>query len=282
MSANHLHQLAAWATWAKHHGPLLAGSTCGLVLASQLPRMFAGARQRHHDAHWASRRDLRKAFLLGTSGVVVGRIGGTVLRYHGKGHVFVVAATQTGKSRSLVKSTLLEEQPRTSILVHDPKGELYETTAAYRATVSKVVKLAPCTDTTDCYNPLDAIRLDTEDEFADLGLVASMLVNPEGHTFKSESEEHFVRLAQISLRGLLLYGMQTGQVVGLGDLYGLVTQGQLADAITDMAVATHPIVRESGSLLQSLDEKQYANICICSHDTGHMWEASSPHLLQNL
>jgi hypothetical protein len=22
--------------------------------------------------------------------------------------------------------------------------------------------------------------------------------------------------------------------------------------------------------------------CICSHDTGHMWEASSPHLLQNL
>ena len=25
-----------------------------------------------------------------------------------------------------------------------------------------------------------------------------------------------------------------------------------------------------------------AAICICSHDTGHMWEASSPHLLQNL
>jgi len=24
------------------------------------------------------------------------------------------------------------------------------------------------------------------------------------------------------------------------------------------------------------------NECICSHDTGHMWEASSPHLLQNL
>jgi hypothetical protein len=23
-------------------------------------------------------------------------------------------------------------------------------------------------------------------------------------------------------------------------------------------------------------------VCICSHDTGHMWEASSPHLLQNL
>ena len=26
----------------------------------------------------------------------------------------------------------------------------------------------------------------------------------------------------------------------------------------------------------------HAPECICSHDTGHMWEVSSPHLLQNL
>ena len=35
-------------------------------------------------------------------------------------------------------------------------------------------------------------------------------------------------------------------------------------------------------VLDHLDNVYGCTDCICSHDTGHMWEASSPHLLQNL
>jgi type IV secretion system protein VirD4 len=249
----------AWVSWINQHGPLIAGLSCAVLVGWGLLRLLPVRRRRGPDARWASRRDLRRAWLLGKQGVVLGRIGRTVLRYHGRGHVFVTAGTQTGKSQSLVKPTLLDPQPQTSVLVFDPKGELHETTHRYRATVSRVITLAPCSPTSDCYNPLDAIRLESEQEVADVGLVAAMLANPEGRELHG-GEQHFVELAESALRGLLLYGLYGDQVLCLGDLYTLVTQGGLRDAITAMAQAEHPTIRAAGELLGPMEEKQFSNV----------------------
>ena len=230
-----------------------------LVLRALVRRRGAGRQQ---GARWASRRDLRQAFLLSAAGIVLGRIGGLILRYGGRGHVFIVAATQSGKTRSLVIPTLLEPHPQTSILVHDPKGELYATTARYRATVSRVIRLAPCDEASDCYNPLDALRLGTEHEVADVQLLAKVLANPEGTVLRTESEQHFIGVSEIVLAGVIVYGMQTAppQVTCLGDVYTLITQGEFAETIKDMQLSHHPIIRTAGTMLTEMDDRQYGAV----------------------
>jgi len=218
---------------------------------------FSGRTAR--DARWASWRDLRRARLRGTTGIVVGRIGRHILRYSGVAHVFVVAATQTGKTRSLVSSTLLEPHPSTSLIVFDPKGELYDRTAAYRATVSRVIKLALCTDDTDCYNPFDAVRLGMPHEVADLQLLGEMLVNPSGITYTHEGSIHFLHLTAIALRGLVCYGLRTMPGFALGDLFLLITQGHLLDTLKQMQADTHPLVRQAGALAD-LDTVTFRNV----------------------
>lgn len=254
-----LHALNAW---TKVYGPWLVAGALGLLALTALSRLVSGRGSREREARWASKKDLRQAYLLSHRGIVLGRIGGLVLRYGGRGHAFIVAATQTGKSSAIVKPTLLEPQPQTSLLIHDPKGELYATTARYRATISRVIRLAPCDETSDCYNPLDAIRVGTAYEVADVQLFAKVLANPEGTVLRTESEQHFVGVTEIVVAGVTLHGMQTAPplVTCLGDLYTLVTQGEFAEVIKDMALSHHPIIRTAGTMLNEMDEKQYANV----------------------
>lgn len=263
-----MHDVLAWVhgmnQWTKAHGPWLFGGACAVLMGVMLLRGLAGWHRRDQEAHWASRRDLRKAYLASTVGIVLGRIGGKIVRYNGQGHVFVVAATQTGKTSSIVKPTLLEPQPHTSILVHDPKGELYETTAAYRGrtAISRVIRLAPCDEKSDCYNPLTALRIGTEHEVADVQLFAKVLANPEGLMLRTESEQHFVGLTETVLAGVTLHGMQTTPplVTCLSDVYSVITQGEFPEVIKDMALSHYPMVRMAGTMLHEMDEKQYANV----------------------
>jgi type IV secretion system protein VirD4 len=255
------HDLVPWLHWVSAHGPLLVGVTAGLAIGVSCLRLLGRRRRYEPEARWASWRDLRRAYLLGKTGVVLGRVGGTILRYSGRGHLLWVAATQSGKSQML-KATLLEPLPGTSVFAHDPKDELYESTGPYRATVSRVMRLAPCDEQSDCYNPLAALRLGTDHEIGDLQQFAKLLANPEGLTLRSESERHFVGLTEMALGGVTCYGMQTTPplVTCLGDLYSVVTQGAFRDIIRDMQAEHHPLVRMAGALLGEMDEKQYANV----------------------
>ena len=258
MSVN---DVALWGQWAKQHAPYVLAGGAALGGAMLLPGLLGGSRRR--DAHWATWHELKKAQLLSKHGVVVGRIGSTVLRYGGPGHVFVVAATQTGKSRTL-KCTLLEPQPvrgpKDSIVAFDPKNELYETTGRYRASVSRVIRLAPCSRDTDCYNILDAIRFGGDDEVADIQLISSMLANPDGMEFKTEAERFWVGLSATVFGGLIVYGHTTQVAISLGDLYQLVTQGDFRQVAAAMAQEAHPMVREAGTSITDMDEKQYSNV----------------------
>jgi len=112
-------------------------------------------------ARWATRRDLQRQGLLTGHGMVLGRLGKTVVRHNGPEHCLIVAPTRSGKTTSLVIPTLLEWQH--SVLIHDPKTELYDLTAGYRQSLGRVIRLDPTSATSQQFNPLSAIRLSTED-----------------------------------------------------------------------------------------------------------------------
>jgi type IV secretion system protein VirD4 len=250
----------------KAYGLWLLWGVCGLMFLVLLWSRRQGrlSRRTSRDARWASWRDLRQAYMLGTVGIVVGSVGNAVLRYWGRGHVFVVAATQTGKTLAVVLPTLLEPQPKrkpyVSVIINDPKGELYPVTAPYRATISRVIHLAPMQPGTDHYNPLDALGIGTEQETARVQLFSRLLVNPEGTPITSEASQHFVDLTEIVVRGLTIFGVKTGRATSLGEFYILVTQGELPTLFQAMRAFPHPMVRQAAELLASMDEKQYDGV----------------------
>jgi type IV secretion system protein VirD4 len=272
MAANRVAEVVVlWKQYAplvRLYTPYVVWGLCScmllLMLLKSLWRRGRCRGGKARDAHWASWRDLRKAYLLGEIGIVLGHIGGWIVRYWGRGHVFIVAATQTGKSMAIVKPTLLEAQPRgktkVMVLVNDPKNELYECTQAYRRTISRVIHLAPMDPTTDHYNPLDAIRLGTVHETADVQLLEKLLVNPEGKPIHNEASRHYVENTETVTGGLLTFGLMTGLATSLGEFYIVTTQGELDKVFTTMATFDHPRVREAGYLMKGLDEQQYSGI----------------------
>ncbi|MFX9161874.1 type IV secretory system conjugative DNA transfer family protein, partial [Acinetobacter baumannii] len=68
-------------------------------------------------ARWADAREVRRAGLLGTDGVVLGRFDGRYLRHDGPEHVLCFAPTRSGKGVGLVIPTLLTWP--NSTIVHD-------------------------------------------------------------------------------------------------------------------------------------------------------------------
>lgn len=79
------------------------------------------------------------------------------------GHMLTVAATGQGKSATQIIENLLAY--RGSVVVLDPKGELYDVTHRARAAYGKVFRLAPYAragEHTDHYNPLDELDVERE------------------------------------------------------------------------------------------------------------------------
>lgn len=79
-----------------------------------------------------------------------------VARY--PGHLLTVAGTGQGKSATQIVANLMTYTG--SVVVIDPKGELYDLTASCRRQLGKVYRLAPLAregEHTDRYNPLDEL-----------------------------------------------------------------------------------------------------------------------------
>ncbi len=165
----------------------------------------------HGSAHWASENEIKKTGLLdGGHGVYVGayRDGGRTryLRHDGPEHVLAFAPTRSGKGVGLVIPTLLSWPG--SVVVHDIKGENYALTSGWRARElgSRVLKFDPASnDGTSCrFNPLDSVRLRTENEVKDVQNVVQMLVDPDGRAAGGE-EAHWIATSSALLVGVILH-----------------------------------------------------------------------------
>ncbi|MGH7186121.1 MAG: type IV secretory system conjugative DNA transfer family protein, partial [Pseudomonadota bacterium] len=156
-------------------------------------------------ARWAAVSDLRSAGLLGDRGVMLGQSGNSYLRDDGPHHVLAVAPTRSGKGVGLVVPTLLTWTG--SAVIHDIKGENWETTAGWRARFSHCLKFDPTNPHSSHFNPLLEVRKGPT-EVRDVQNIADILVDPDG---ARERRDHWEKTAHALLTGAILHVLYAEQ-----------------------------------------------------------------------
>jgi type IV secretion system protein VirD4 len=150
-------------------------------------------------ARWADTREVCRAGLLGSDGVVLGGLGGRYLRHDGPEHVLCFAPTRSGKGVGLVIPTLLTWPYST--IVHDIKGENFQLTSGWRARFGSVLLFDPTNPASAAYNPLLEIRKG-DNEVRDAQNIADILVDPEGAL---ERRNHWEKTSHSLLVGAILH-----------------------------------------------------------------------------
>jgi type IV secretion system protein VirD4 len=206
-------------------------------------------------AQWSSYRQLSRAGLFSDRGLILGKKYGRLLCQNGPEHALIAASTQSGKTTCFVLPNLLTWDE--SILIHDPKEELYAATAGWRSTFSRVVHLAPTSSSSQGYNPLDAIRLKTEHEIRDAQLLSQALTDPnaQGSDKRSSASQHFTEMGAEAIGGLSLYGLYTQRARSLGALNTLVTEVGFKALVREMRRYPHAGIRRAAAILMGTDGK---------------------------
>jgi type IV secretion system protein VirD4 len=181
-------------------------------------------------------------------------------------HMLVVAPTGSKKSTSVAIPTALTWQH--SLFLHDPKCELRALSAGWRSTFSRIAYVNPTDETSDCYDPLAAIRLDTPADVRDATIVSDILVNPDGEQPHSDAARHFQGLASAFVRGVLLHGLYTQQATTLPKLADFFfSEASLEAVLREMehaphtSAGTHPAVLRAVYLTKRLADRELSGLC---------------------
>jgi type IV secretion system protein VirD4 len=173
---------------------------CGAAVAGSLWRARRSSNvTTYGSAHWASEAEVRRAGLLGDSGLFLGALHGSYLRHDGPEHVLAFAPTRSGKGVGLVIPTLLSWTGST--VIHDIKGENWELTAGWRSRFSHCLLFNPTDPRSARYNPLLEVRRG-EREVRDVQNIADILVDPEGAL---ERRNHWEKTSHALLVGAILH-----------------------------------------------------------------------------
>lgn len=192
----------------------------------------------------------------------------TISRYGGDGHFLGVAGAGMGKTSSIVFPTALSD-PR-SLILNDPKGTLYWAynkparawigTAGYRATLGKVIRLAPCETHTDYYDPWKSIRMGTDDAYGDAELLAHYLTNPEDKENVDETSKHFQNLCNQVVAGVFLYGLESGVATTGAAFDALMTRSKWEDLLTVMEAYPHPLVQRAAGVARMPGDRELGSL----------------------
>jgi type IV secretion system protein VirD4 len=216
-------------------------------------------RQRHTRARpvtrWATRRSLRKAGLLGPHGVVLGRVGRTVVRDDADTHTLVVGPTRSGKGENTVLPTLLSWTG--GALVYDPKGELFPQTAGWRQTFSQVIRCNPTNLMAQGCDLLEHITVNSPTEHRDTDALMTRLADPDGTAADTETPtgKHFRELTITVGQGLVMYALRGGHTT-LPAIAQLLYGTPLADLAAGMMQTPHAVIQSAGRALDGMDDQQ--------------------------
>jgi type IV secretion system protein VirD4 len=207
---------------------------------------FNRAENLYGSARWGNEKDLKRFALTGKQGVVLAQAQKAELSYkinpergsvsltltkpaplvcHAGGtNTLTVAPTRSGKGVSSIIPTCLAYPG--SMIIFDPKGELFQFTAGFRQRFSRVLKFSPISRDTCRFNPLEEVEL-TEQAFADIGLVlANMFEPPERGNDGASS--FFDNNAQDLLTGLIFHVLSSklypDEKKNLSDVLGILSQ----------------------------------------------------------
>jgi len=241
---NALYLVQQLGVWGQRHPREILG---GLLIVPVLAGLTGLVRRQRHEAsqvmgsaRWATPREVQRAGLYATHGVVVGRMGRQILHDNSENHVLLTAPTRRGKGTGVIIPTLLTWQE--SALILDPKdGENMDVTARWRGQHGQVAAFTPCRAPQTCINVFDTIRLRTHQEFGDAQLIAQSLVAPEKLARESATALHFRELASLLLTAAILHVCYTSRRTSLAGVWDFLTQQQasLADCLKTMAQTTH-------------------------------------------
>lgn len=228
----------------------------------------------HGSADFAHEKDLKTDKLRGDKGFILGRFGKNFIRFNQPGHLITFAPTRSGKGVGHVIPNLLDHQG--SVVVNDIKGENYAITARYRRQFSQVVKFAPFDEDSSCYNPLDFIRIGTEDELDDVSLIADMIiiVNPES------KDPFWEREAKNLVTALILHVATSAPPAlrNMGEVRYLLMQNSKDFQFTlkEMMQSKNKHVKKMGSALASTEPKVLSNFLSTARSQTSVWD--SPRL----
>lgn len=139
-------------------------------------------------ASWAAKRDLEQTGLFGAEGVVLGRVGGRLLRHRMDRHLLTIASNRSGKGVSSIIPNLLTWPG--SLVVIDPKGENAAVTARHRREMGQEVHILDPLGITGLrgsrFNPLLWLDPQGKNFVEDANLVADSL-----HMSQATKEEMF-------------------------------------------------------------------------------------------
>lgn len=200
-------------SWARAHGEeaapvlsragsfVLLGAVAG-VGAGMLGQGGSAIRRRRG---WGGLKAARAAGLRASGGAILGTLHGRLLATIDMRPSLVTGGTRSGKGRGHVVPTLLS-WPR-SVLVHDPKGELWTLTAGWRARFSHAFFLAPRDAASARWNPLAEIQ-PGPGELAQVQRLVAILSDPGG---VRDDEAIWDRAASEILEAVILHVLYTAE-----------------------------------------------------------------------
>lgn len=154
---------------------------------------------------WGELKDARRAGLLASSGCVLGEFKGRVLATEDLRPTLVTGGTRSGKGRGHVTPTLLCWA--SSVLVHDPKGELWRVTAGWRGRFSHALFFDPRHRHSARWNPLAEIS-PGPGELAQVQRLVAILADPGG---VRDEEAIWDKAASEILEAVILHVLYTAE-----------------------------------------------------------------------
>lgn len=188
---------------------------------------------------WGGLADATRAGLRDGAGCVLGMLNGRLLATTDLRPTLVTGGTRSGKGRGHVIPTLLSWTD--SVLVHDPKGELWRITAGWRSAHSHSLFFNPRDPGSARFNPMAEIRPGPQ-ELAQVQRLVSILSDPGG---ARDDEAIWDKAASEIMEAVILHVLYTAPDA---DKTLLTVRRMLADldATADVMVRTLHHIGSSG------------------------------------
>jgi type IV secretion system protein VirD4 len=231
-----------------------------LILFVVLPKRN---KERYGGAKWAGISDILKMNIYEKEGVILGKLGTKFLKTKEPLSVLLLAPPGTGKTAGYVIPNTLSIQH--SIVVHDLKGEIYDTTAQHRRKFSKVYLFDPTSKESAVYNVFgkSALPKEQSDLSSYIASIANVLFKPQkgdAKFFVDEARSAFCFLAEYLICRDESTSLPEVTSLALEDKNTVKTFEKIIQELEERKASPYLIRKGNGVLMNAQSEKQWAGI----------------------